>query len=261
MSFSLSIVTINYNNKFGLIKTLDSVNNQTNKNFEYVVIDGNSTDGSIEIIKKNATSNYKYLIEDDNGVYDAFNKGINNSSSNFILFLNSGDTFIDSESVNFILSSLSPDFLLNIYGINLIKSSSEISILNLPCKIDLVYVLKNFIPHPSTVISKELFFKIGLFNTSFKFAGDHEFFVRFFLSTFSLQYKVHDRILANHYLDGISNEKLNVKRILNERKRALNENLNNEILRDVIDFYLEFHKLNFLLKGIKKAIKCFILTK
>ncbi|MEY2702436.1 MAG: hypothetical protein RLY43_1069, partial [Bacteroidota bacterium] len=99
MNDIISIVTINYNNLNGLINTVNSVFNQSNNNFQYVIIDGNSTDGSKEFLQSLFHDNIKIISESDSGIYNAFNKGIQNSSGQYILFLNSGDVLYDSNSI------------------------------------------------------------------------------------------------------------------------------------------------------------------
>lgn len=92
----LSIITINLNNKDGLKKTLRSIDNQSNKNFEYLVIDGNSSDGSQDLINNSAFIDIK-ISEKDSGIYDAMNKGIQLAKGEYLLFLNSGDYLNNSE--------------------------------------------------------------------------------------------------------------------------------------------------------------------
>jgi len=90
----LSIITINYNNASGLSKTLESVFNQTFRDFEYIVIDGNSTDGSVELIKRyedSSVENFSWISEPDTGIYNAMNKGIRMAKGEYVQFLNSGD--------------------------------------------------------------------------------------------------------------------------------------------------------------------------
>jgi glycosyltransferase involved in cell wall biosynthesis len=258
---SLTIITINYNNSIGLLKTLNSINYQTNKNFEYVIIDGDSTDGSVQHILDFKHANYKYLIEKDTGIYNAFNKGINLSTGKFLLFLNSGDEMLNDQITNIIINKSNNDDFLNIYALNFIKENNAISPYFLTKKIDACYVLKNFIPHPSTIISKTLFEKIGLFNENYKYAGDHEFFVRFYLSKYADKFIVHDELIVNHYLDGSSNDKNNLNTILKEREKALNENINNSFIKESIQFYLEFSKIEFVLFSLKKWAKKISLIK
>ena len=104
----LSIITINYNNAAGLKKTLDSVASQTCTDFEHIIVDGASTDGSVDIIREYENtlasclsplaSRLKWLSESDTGVYNAMNKGIKLAKGEYLLFLNSGDYLVE-ESV------------------------------------------------------------------------------------------------------------------------------------------------------------------
>lgn len=101
----LSIITINYNNGIGLKKTIDSVKSQTSINYEHIIIDGNSSDESINILKDALyDANYEkhvtfWCSEKDKGVYDAMNKGIQHANGKFCLFLNSGDYLADNKSI------------------------------------------------------------------------------------------------------------------------------------------------------------------
>ena len=95
----ISVITINYNNKEGLEKTIESVVNQSLQDFEYIVIDGNSTDGSQEILEKYTAKISHAVSEPDTGIYNAMNKGIKAATGEYILFLNSGDEFYATQSL------------------------------------------------------------------------------------------------------------------------------------------------------------------
>lgn len=98
--YKFSIITVNYNNAEGLRKTIESVVNQTNKNFEYIIIDGGSTDGSVDVIKEYAEKIDYWVSEADNGIYDAMNKGIAVSKGAYLNFMNSGDCFYESVTLD-----------------------------------------------------------------------------------------------------------------------------------------------------------------
>lgn len=257
----LSIITINFNNSNGLLKTIKSINFQKNQNFEYIIIDNESNDGSLEHIQGFKRTNYKYLIEKDSGIYNAFNKGLKLSNGKLVLFLNSGDELVNDQIIDIIINNSDNDNFLNIFGLNFIKFNNVVNSYIIPKKIDASYVLKNFIPHPSTVINKSIFDKIGFFNENYKYAGDHEFFVRFFLSQYANKFTVQDELIVNHYLDGLSNDIKNLNVILKERKMALNENITNPFIKETIQFYLEFEKIKFLLISLKKCLKKLYLKK
>ena len=91
----LSIITINYNNLAGLQKTIESVVSQTFRDFEWIVIDGGSVDGSRELIERYANSFSYWVSEPDKGIYNAMNKGIVVAKGDYLLFLNSGDWLCD----------------------------------------------------------------------------------------------------------------------------------------------------------------------
>ena len=96
----LSIITVNLNNKNGLQKTIDSVVTQTFKDFEWIVIDGDSTDGSKELIEKFSDYISYWVSEPDKGIYNAMNKGIMAAKGEFLLFLNSGDELYDNNTLS-----------------------------------------------------------------------------------------------------------------------------------------------------------------
>ena len=102
----ISIITINYNDKIGLTKTLNSVISQSWQDFEFIVIDGGSTDGGREVIEQYKDKIDYWVSEPDNGIYDAMNKGVLNSSSDFVLFINSGDIVLPF----FFSTEINPDF-------------------------------------------------------------------------------------------------------------------------------------------------------
>ena len=101
-----SIITINYNNRNGLKETIESVINQSCKDFEYLVIDGGSTDGSVEIIQQYADKISYWVSEADRGIYHAMNKGIEQAHGEYLNFMNSGDCFSDNFVLENIINSL-----------------------------------------------------------------------------------------------------------------------------------------------------------
>lgn len=90
-----SIITINYNDKSGLRRTIESVASQTYVDYEYIIIDGGSTDGSVDVIKEFASDIDCWVSEKDRGIYHAMNKGVLQAHGDYCLFLNSGDAFYD----------------------------------------------------------------------------------------------------------------------------------------------------------------------
>ena len=173
----LSIITINLNNSEGLRKTIESVVSQTFTDFEYIIIDGGSTDGSVDTIKQYSDKIAYWISEPDKGIYNAMNKGIVQAKGKYCLFLNSGDWLAEKN----ILSSV---FKLNlfqdiIYG-NLIisKHGKDKQYLTYPQEknISLFFFYSRTFPHQSTFIRKTLFDK-RLFAEEYKIVSDVDFFI------------------------------------------------------------------------------------
>src|SRR5574344_525947 len=107
----LSIITINNNDAAGLEKTIKSIINQTFTDYEYIIIDGGSTDESVEVIKKYTEHIDYWVSEPDKGIYNAMNKGINQTEGEYLNFLNSGDTYYDNNVLNKIKDWLNYDIV------------------------------------------------------------------------------------------------------------------------------------------------------
>lgn len=102
-----SIITICLNNKIGLIRTHESIISQSYNNFEWLVIDGESTDGTLDFLRSlPVVEHIKWISEPDSGLYDAMNKGIERAFGNFLLFLNSGDELADSDTLDIVKSNM-----------------------------------------------------------------------------------------------------------------------------------------------------------
>ena len=104
---TLSIITVVYNNARDIERTLLSVINQTYKAIEYIVIDGRSTDGTTEVIKKYEDRIKKFITEKDEGIYEAMNKGLEIATGDYVLFMNSGDEFYTNDTVEKVFASAS----------------------------------------------------------------------------------------------------------------------------------------------------------
>ena len=181
MPMKLSIITIVKNGKDIIEKTIQSVVSQTCKDFEYIVIDGASDDGTYDVIKKYSDRITHLISEKDNGIGDAFNKGIKCASGDWILFLNAGDYFFENNVLQKMVPVLDrQDKTVDIvYGKVLYINSSN--------KVLKVAGNKNYkklikwempFPHQATFQRRTLFDIYGLFDTSYKIAVDYEFMIR-----------------------------------------------------------------------------------
>jgi glycosyltransferase involved in cell wall biosynthesis len=169
----LSIITINRNNEYGLKETIESVLNQKNINCEYIVIDGNSSDNSVEVIKQNANNITYWISEPDQGIYDAMNKGIMKAEGEYILFLNSGDTLASANILEEVYIELC-DYDL-IYGDYLFKDGS---FKIFPDFLTPFTFYKSSLGHQASFFKRSIFNDYGMYRTEFKIVGDWEFYIR-----------------------------------------------------------------------------------
>ena len=215
----ISIITINYNDKVGLERTLKSVTNQTYKNVEYIVIDGGSTDGSNELlVQYNDKINY-WISEPDKGIYNAMNKGILKTNGEYLLFLNSGDELFNSAILENNISFINTHELIY-FNINVV-GEQETFIKKYPQKITFSYLYVDTLPHPATFIKRSLFKKIGLYDEQLKIVSDWKWFI-IALGKYNATYQHYDSILSTFYFDGISSKKENIEKLLKERTLVLN---------------------------------------
>lgn len=172
----LSIVTINLNNKEGLEKTLKSVFEQTYEEFEYIVIDGGSTDGSKDLIVEHSSRIDYWVSEKDSGIYNAMNKGIRASSGEYLLFLNSGDYFIDCSVVLNVINELDETDIVQGNIIEFENGKPKRDKGYGKSEIDFLDVFKGHFLHQASLIKRELFEKYGFYDESYKINGDTVFY-------------------------------------------------------------------------------------
>ena len=216
----LSIITINRNNATGLRKTIESVVNQTYTDFEYIIIDGASTDDSVNIIKEYADKIDYWISEPDKGIYNAMNKGILNAKGEYLLFLNSGDWLVNEQVVDdFCNYNLNQDIVCG--NINLIKNG-EVLLAKSPDKeaLDFNFFYYGSLLHPASFIRKDLFNKYGTYNEKYKIVSDWEFFIRVLIIN-KVSYEHFDRLISNFPVDGISSFKEHEDQIKKDRKEVL----------------------------------------
>ncbi|MBF4470298.1 glycosyltransferase family 2 protein [Flavobacterium sp. HJJ] len=197
----LSIITINYNNLEGLKRTIESVVNQTWKKFEYIIIDGGSTDGSAEYLEKHK-DNFDYCVsEKDLGIYNAMNKGIKKSTGDYLLFLNSGDHLYD-EIVLENSNSYLDQYDLVCFDMQVI-GEKESRIFSMSDKLRFSDLYFESLPHPATFIKKQLFDIVGFYDENLKIVSDWKFFI-LALYKHNCSYMKINQLISTFYLDGIS---------------------------------------------------------
>ena len=231
----LSIITINYNNKDGLEKTIKSVICQSFKDYEYIIIDGGSTDGSVEVIEKyKANINY-WVSEKDNGIYHAMNKGVKVANGDYCLFMNSSDTIYKNTTLQ---EAFGLDFKEDIiYGHFMSEGKLRVPVE----KITMLNLLTHTLGHQSTFIKRSLLNK-NPYDENLKIVSDWKFFFQELIFN-NVSYRRIDTIIADFDTNGVSmnnQDKLKKERD-EELKRLLPPIMYEEICRyfGVNDKYYE----------------------
>ena len=196
----ISIITVVFNNKEGIKKTLHSLRNINSDEFQHIIIDGKSNDGTLDIIKKYEFTNKIVISESDKGIYHAMNKGISLATGNYIVFLNSGDTVTeDFFLVPKIIKKNKYDFYysgLIFVGRNRRRSMPKVF------ENTSEYMQKMPFPHPGLFAKKSLFDELGSFDLSVRRTADHEWIVRMIKS--GKKGKLIEKYLVEFALDGFS---------------------------------------------------------
>ena len=212
----ISVITINYNNLEGLKKTVESVVNQTWQEFEYIIIDGGSTDGSKAFIESHNNKIDYWVSEPDEGIYNAMNKGILKASGEYLLFLNSGDHFFDKEVLNECVQHIQKYDLIY-FNLQMISATST-KIASYPENLRFSDMYFGSLPHPATFIKKTLFEKVGFYDENLKIVSDWKFFILALFKYHCTYIKI-NRTITTFYADGISTNKDNSL----ERSQVLND--------------------------------------
>lgn len=170
-----TIITICYNAEETIDKTVESVLRQTYKEYEYIIVDGSSTDDTLKILRNYKSPNIRIYSEPDQGISDAFNKGIIHSYGEYLLFLNSGDYFLNDN----MLEEISKDMMNCSEEVVTFSIKSILNGMFPDCENEGQRLWENsLIPHQGSFIKREVFTKVGMFNTAFKIRMDYDFFCR-----------------------------------------------------------------------------------
>jgi glycosyltransferase involved in cell wall biosynthesis len=212
----LSIITINYNDKIGLKKTFQSVLNQTFHDYEYIVIDGGSSDGSKELIEEYKDRISYWVSEPDKGIYNAMNKGIQATHSDFIIFMNSGDVFHHDKVLAEVENQLTEEFDIY-YGDCYRVTPNASKRWSFPDKLSFSYFYSSSLSHQSTFIRRKLFYDFFLYNEDFKIVSDWEFFI-YAICKMNVTYKHLNAVISDFDFTGISSNKKNKKFDKEERE-------------------------------------------
>jgi glycosyltransferase involved in cell wall biosynthesis len=224
----ISIITVCYNSESTIRQTVESVLNQNYDNIEYIIVDGESKDSTLNIINEYSESIAKVISEKDKGIYDAINKGIKLATGDIVGILNSDDEFYDND----VISNISKAFMQNN---NLDAIIGDIVFINNKEQVHRKYTASNWNPkkfawgmmppHPTFYCKKSIFEKFGFYRIDFKIAADYELMMRFLLVK-KITYKYLQMVFVKMSLGGASTKNFNSKLLIN--KEVLKAcNLNN----------------------------------
>lgn len=212
----LSIITI-CKNEPNLRRTLDSINNQTFKDFEWIVIDGKSDSKIIKIFDEYRDRINFFTSEVDRGIYNAYNKAIKKAHGEYVCFMNAGDVFYDDMVLENVFGRKQTTDIL--YGNTNIIKGKKSYIEEAPDTIDKYFFMYGTINHQSCFIKTSLFKKYGLYNESYKIASDFEKFIVF--AKHNVCFKKLNLVIATYYKNGISSNKSKTHREFEKIKHSL----------------------------------------
>lgn len=224
----VSIITVVYNNATEIRSAIESVLSQSYQHIEYIVIDGDSTDGTLDIIKSYNLKIGVFISEKDKGLYDAMNKGIMRATGDIIGFLHSDDIFENEHVIANIVESFQKNDCDAVYGDLVYVSKHDASKIIRYWKSD-VFDIKKFIhgwmpAHPTLYIRHKIYQQYGLFDITFKISADYDFIIRT-LGSGKLNCVYLPIIITRMRTGGASNKSLkNIRRKSSEDLRALKKN-------------------------------------
>jgi glycosyltransferase involved in cell wall biosynthesis len=187
----ISVITAVWNNRDTIADAIKSVLSQTYSDMEYIIIDGGSTDGTVDIIRSYGDRITKFVSEKDKGIYDALNKGVKMATGDIIGFLHSDDIFADENSI----SKIAHAFSANVDGVysDLVYTQKDDTTKVLrywsSCSYNPKLLKHGWMPaHPTLYLKREIYENFGGFDTSFKIAADYDFILRIFSSGIKTAY-------------------------------------------------------------------------
>lgn len=246
----LSIITINRNNAAGLEKTMRSVASQVRGDFEYVVIDGASTDASVEVIRSFEASfgeRLKWISEPDKGIYNAMNKGIGMATGDYLQFLNSGDSLVSDDITKRMTEALkSKGYPSILYG-NMLKDIPGGKAMRDRCfagrDISFLGFYTGSLNHSSAYIRRSLFSRYGMYDEGFKIVSDWKWFLQAIILGGEKPVYV-DMDVTLFDMNGISEKNKALDKT--ERRRVLNELIPTTILADYDRWALSINRMRRL---------------
>lgn len=215
----ISLLTVSYNSAATIQDTIQSVRSQDYKDIEYIVVDGNSKDATLDIIKSNQSFIAKWISEPDNGIYDAMNKALRMATGDVVGILNSDDFYSDKTILSQVADAFTDPEVDVVYGDLVFVDPSNLN------KIVRTYSSAHwnhkkfawgFMPaHPTVFTRRKYYEQYGMFKTDYKIAADYELLIRF-LYVHKLRYKYLPLKMVVMRKGGVSSQNWRSNIILNE---------------------------------------------
>ena len=226
----ISIITSVYNNKETIAEAIESVLSQTYENIEYIVVDGASTDGTVEVIEEYAEEITTFVSEQDKGIYDGLNKGVALATGDVVGFLHSDDLFEDKYVVEKIAQAFIKSGVESIYGdLTYVTKEDTSKVVRYWKSGTYSYTkLKRgwMPPHPTFYVKRDVYEKYGAFDTSFKIAADYDSILRF-LGREKISTRYIPEVLVKMRLGGASNK--SIKNLIQKSREDLKAMKNNGV--------------------------------
>lgn len=214
----VSVITVCYNSAKSINRSITSVLEQSHEDVELVIIDGGSTDGTLEVVNKHLDTRVKVVSEPDSGIYDAMNKGLRNASGDIVCFLNSDDYYVDETVLSEVVARINNNVC------DIVLGDVDFFDPRRPQNIVRKYPARRFKlerlkfgwmpPHPGFFARRKIYDKHGFFDDAYKVAGDFEFVARIF-SASKIDFIYLDRVVVRMSLGGVSTSGLASKILLN----------------------------------------------
>ncbi len=245
-----SIVTVCFNSEKTITKTIESVLVQKFNNYEYIIVDGVSNDGTMDIVKSyeaKFNGRLRYISEPDKGIYDAFNKGVRMSKGKYVWIVNSDD-YIEPDALEnlYKITSLysSDNAPIITGGLRLVKNGNQEILIGTPEKAKIAY-MKDYMgaAHPSTLIPKYIYNQIGLYDDRYNIAGDLAWFHNAYGR--GIEYLFVETVITNMLCEGISSRP-NFKKDLEDRILFFRSKYKNRLHRAIkgLRWCLHYVRLN-----------------
>ncbi|MCA6435134.1 MAG: glycosyltransferase family 2 protein [Bacteroidota bacterium] len=249
MSLKVSIITITYNAEGTLEDTIQSVLNQSYNNIEYIIIDGKSTDGTMDIISKYSEKISKIVSEKDNGLYDAINKGINLATGDVIALLHADDFYIHQDVIKEYVKTFNTDnadaVYANLYYVDSHSTDKIIRKWNSGKYKNGLFKWGWMPPHPTFIAKKSIYNRFGVYRLDYKTAADYECLLRLIhVNRIKLAYL--DKYVIKMRVGGKSNESV---------KNRLNANIEDRKAWE--DNYVKPYFFTLILKPLRKISQFF----